>query len=360
MRKSKRLLFWGELPPSVYHGISMSNERVLQSLSREFETVKVCDNSSFGGIAFSLYSFFISIAKILFKSVIRVHVFYVNSPTSFMGLLKVLLATFVVRAFSPGVCVIAHLHRGDFSSFIRKKTNKRLFLMFSKNIDLLIALSDSSAEELKNSGLIGSAKVTVLHNTVSVLSKESVIKQKNKSVLCHDRYFYCLSNYLPTKRIDTLVVIANEVKEGLFVFNGFTPDAEYMKRLEHMDINSVCRFEGVIDGIDKEERLFAARALVLPSLNEGMPLVILESLAQGTPVICFDIGYIRDYLGPDYPGLVKELSDSAMRAKIEWLSNLSNTAYLELRARSLTIFWECFAPVKLDKEVLHTFNGVIR
>ncbi len=58
----------------------------------------------------------------------------------------------------------------------------------------------------------------------------------------------------------------------------------------------------------------AATALLMPSLEEGFGLPVMESLACQTPVLAADIPVFREILGPDYPLLSPALSDPAIRA----------------------------------------------
>ena len=63
------------------------------------------------------------------------------------------------------------------------------------------------------------------------------------------------------------------------------------------------------------EVVAAAKALVLPSLwYEGMPLVILEAWALGTPVIASRIGGLAEMIGKDSRGLLFEPGDSVALA----------------------------------------------
>jgi glycosyltransferase involved in cell wall biosynthesis len=70
-------------------------------------------------------------------------------------------------------------------------------------------------------------------------------------------------------------------------------DVEYYEALaERMGIDAIVRFEGWVNQ-DKAARLLAdADVLVLPSYDEGLPLVILEAMANGVAVICTPVGEI--------------------------------------------------------------------
>lgn len=347
MNNKKSLLFWGELPPTVYHGISLSNERILSALSSDFEIFKVEDNTSFGGVVWSLFSFIISLSKIAYFICKKIDIYYLNLPMSYLGLWKVYLSVVFVKFFSSKTKIISHLHRGDFLVFVENASNKKLFKKFANNVDVILVLSDTAKQELINSGLIKEHKVEVLHNTVAVKTNRNKILQNVLDDFTQSS-FYCLCNYIPTKRIHNLVEIANDIPLVSMAFNGAASSDNYMQRLSILNKASICTFNDVIDGDEKEEALAKSKALVLPSLNEGMPLVILESLAQGTPVICFDVGYISDYIGKDYPGLVTDLSDMALKEKVIWLNQLSDDDYLSLREISYKVFWVRFDPVIIN------------
>ena len=60
--------------------------------------------------------------------------------------------------------------------------------------------------------------------------------------------------------------------------------------------------------------MLAADALILPSYDEGLPLVILEALASGTPVICTPVGSIPEVLMHDETALFVPPGDQAQLA----------------------------------------------
>jgi glycosyltransferase involved in cell wall biosynthesis len=53
--------------------------------------------------------------------------------------------------------------------------------------------------------------------------------------------------------------------------------------------------------------------VIIPSKSEGIPLVLLESLAMSRPVIASDVGAIGEVLGPDTGSLIGAGADEAER-----------------------------------------------
>ncbi|MGI3775886.1 MAG: glycosyltransferase family 4 protein [Janthinobacterium lividum] len=65
---------------------------------------------------------------------------------------------------------------------------------------------------------------------------------------------------------------------------------------EGLGIGGRVRFEGWVDQAGAAACLAEADALVLPSYDEGLPLVILEALSLGVPVVCTPVGAIPEVL----------------------------------------------------------------
>ena len=65
------------------------------------------------------------------------------------------------------------------------------------------------------------------------------------------------------------------------------------------------------------DELHNSDALILPSYREGVPNVIMEALATGTPIIATDVGGIAEVLTPDVGGiLIEAQSADAVAAAI--------------------------------------------
>ena len=99
----------------------------------------------------------------------------------------------------------------------------------------------------------------------------------------------------------------------------------------------------------------AADALVLPSIREGMPNVVLESLACGTPVIAAKCEGVSELIGCSAAGiLMKERSSAEMvRAFESLMANYPDPA--ETRAHSKQFDWE--TPISGLLEVLRNITS---
>ncbi len=88
------------------------------------------------------------------------------------------------------------------------------------------------------------------------------------------------------------------------------------RRIDQLGLGSRVRVTGFLSNHDVRQELLAARALVLPSFAEGLPVAIMEALALGRPVISTYIAGIPELVQPGVngwlvsPGAVAPLADA--------------------------------------------------
>jgi glycosyltransferase involved in cell wall biosynthesis len=88
------------------------------------------------------------------------------------------------------------------------------------------------------------------------------------------------------------------------------------QRIGELGLGERVRLAGVLSNSDVRQELLAARALVLPSFAEGLPVAIMEALALGRPVISTYIAGIPELVQPGIngwlvpPGAVTPLVDA--------------------------------------------------
>ena len=71
---------------------------------------------------------------------------------------------------------------------------------------------------------------------------------------------------------------------------------------QQLGINDAVTFHGAVHGV--APYLQQAAMLVLPSLSEGMPNVVLEAMACGLPVVATRVGGIVDIIADGENGLL--------------------------------------------------------
>jgi colanic acid/amylovoran biosynthesis glycosyltransferase len=77
---------------------------------------------------------------------------------------------------------------------------------------------------------------------------------------------------------------------------------ELQKLIDRLDLQERVRITGYLSNLEVRQELEAARALVLPSFAEGLPVAIMESLALGRPVISTYIAGIPELVEPGISG----------------------------------------------------------
>lgn len=76
---------------------------------------------------------------------------------------------------------------------------------------------------------------------------------------------------------------------------GIGPEIEGVKNIVESIGNKKVKFLGYVLGTDKESAFNNADIFLLPSYYEGMPIVVLEAMAFGLPVVCSAVGALPDF-----------------------------------------------------------------
>lgn len=113
-------------------------------------------------------------------------------------------------------------------------------------------------------------------------------------------------------------------------------------------------FAGVVKDRRKLEAMFdEADFLVLPSLAEGMPTVLVEALAAGLPAIASDVGAVREAVIEGQTGYLLPPGDTdALAAAIARAIALPAETHAVMRRASRALFDERFAPDRVRDTLL--------
>ncbi|RKU28048.1 hypothetical protein C6497_09960 [Candidatus Poribacteria bacterium] len=116
------------------------------------------------------------------------------------------------------------------------------------------------------------------------------------------------------------VVIENTESEFEIEIVGDGPyQEELIKLAENLNVISKLHFSGSIPYSDLPQKYYDADLFILPSLAEGMPLVVLEAMGTGLPIISSRVQGIEELVAENVngvlfnPGDVDELANCLIR-----------------------------------------------
>lgn len=124
---------------------------------------------------------------------------------------------------------------------------------------------------------------------------------------------------LPVKAPELLISayarIAKETPLDLVLAGTGPLEEDLRAQARHLGIRSRVHFLGRLEREQVAAELRRAKALVLPSRHEGMPIVVLEALATGTPVVASAVGGIPEVVADDRFGLLVPKDDEGALAE---------------------------------------------
>jgi glycosyltransferase involved in cell wall biosynthesis len=168
----------------------------------------------------------------------------------------------------------------------------------------VIALTDYT-----RSRIASSAKNTwILPNAVDA----EFLKVENRP---EPRLALCVAGVHPWKRQVELMEALEKVEPALrprLVFLGQASDSEYGQKFQRLiEANaSWCEHHGHIGRVELRSWLSKASSLILPSIEDNCPMVILEAMAAGVPSAAARIGGIPDLIQEGINGVLFDPRDA--------------------------------------------------
>ncbi|MDB5964789.1 MAG: glycosyl transferase, group 1 [Polaromonas sp.] len=199
----------------------------------------------------------------------------------------------IVTSRLLGIPVVLHLHAAQLHHFYRRlprplqALTRWVFSLPSTCIVLGSASRRFVIEELR----VPAHKVEIVINGVP----EPVEQRRSPGAGSRQRILF-VGNLSERKGVsDLLQAVAaagiDASRVEVTIAGGGDVDA-YRRKARKLGIDNLVRFTGWADQQQVARLMAGADVLVLPSYDEGLPLVILEALANGVAVVCSPVGEI--------------------------------------------------------------------
>jgi glycosyltransferase involved in cell wall biosynthesis len=237
----------------------------------------------------------------------RYDVVHIHFSSGASSVRKMILAAL---AQSRGLKVILHAHGGAYGkywrqapAFIRNFTGRVL-----RSADCLIVLGEKWREFYSSVG-VPPSKIVVLPNPVEWPASVPNKPAGDKTVFVYLGLIArlkgaydiveALAKVDPVLRAQTYIVMAG---------NGAL--AELQDRVDRARVQNNVEVLSWVDTIERDALLARADAFLLPSYAEGLPMSLLEAMANGLAPICTPVGSIPEFVRDGVNGLLVPPGDT--------------------------------------------------
>jgi len=246
----------------------------------------------------------------------RYDIVHCHSP-HFLPLLRLL-------SFVKKFKVLQSWHGSD-AAFVMKYP--RLSFLFNADGHTLVEPSLSAKiSKLKGKRYISSSGVELsgIKKAIDDFQPKHINSTSNKYV--------CVANVRPVKNLEMLIEVMYQLRFYQSNLNvsilGDLNDSQEVVKIKKLiadrNLNNHVHFLGSVSKEIVYKEILNSRALILTSLSEGMPKVVIESLALGVPVVSTDVGNVKQLIG-DYGAVVGVNKINEMMIALVGLSRVDFT-----------------------------------
>jgi glycosyltransferase involved in cell wall biosynthesis len=227
---------------------------------------------------------------------------------------------------------IVHIHGGEFMTSCNISGWLRFMARAALAKGPVIVLSEAERAKLRN--VVPAATTFVLSNCIDV-DEARGFERISMCANCLTILF--LGRITEDKGLeaiyDALVISRSKHTRFRFVMAGTGPAENfYAQKLREL-LGSDFEFAGVVTGSDKATLFKRCDVFLLPSLFEGLPMALLESMAFGLVPIATSVGSIPSVVRHGYNGiLVNKQSPEEIACAIDKLA--SDSQYLQELGRN--------------------------
>jgi glycosyltransferase involved in cell wall biosynthesis len=229
---------------------------------------------------------------------------------------------------------------------LRDRTNQYLINQPSR----YITISDSMADFLRERGV--TVPIDIVPNGVpapktpnSQLPTTLPSEQCTLGMLGRIEFKQKQQNFM----VRTFIDLPDQFKNCHLLIAGSGPDQEKLKKLiQKKDNITLLPWQG-----DTEAFYSAIDFLMLPSRFEGVPLVMLEALARGIPVIGSRRDGMQDLLPEAWtfqPGKEELLAQTYSKARLSWKDSIDPLQEMVQTKMSIPAFQQKFHEALLERD----------
>lgn len=324
------LLIVGPTPPP-YHGVAMAIKALLGSkLSQAFDLhhldladrrgIEHVNKPDLHDVALFIRQW-CGLLILLIRH--RPQVMYFVLSQSTVGVIRDSLFVWPARCF--GAKVVAHLHGGALMDWYRGRWPlMRVYTrLLAGVLNRAIVLGESLRGQFE--GLVPSERIVVVPNGI-----EDIGVEDRRGPRPGRRWRVLYLNTLNKMKgalvlLDAVSLVMRRRSDIEFIFAGPWSHDEHRQEAEAViasqGLTDAVTFTGQVSGERKTALLREADLFVFPGIQqEGQPLVVLEAMAAGLPIVFTNRGCLAETLRDGHDGIEVPVGDAeALAERIQWL-----------------------------------------
>ncbi|MEO8780050.1 MAG: glycosyltransferase family 4 protein [Rhodanobacter sp.] len=213
-----------------------------------------------------------------------------------------------------GTPVVISARGSDVTWIPRYRRPRRQIQWAAEHASAVVTVSQALKDSLVALGT-HPQKITVLRNGVDLDRFEprdrSAIRAR---LVLKGSVWLTVGHLVELKGVDIVIEALAQVADATLLIAGEGPERHRLQQLvERLGLSARVRFLGAIPHDELCEYYNAADAMVLASSREGMPNVVLEAMACGTPVVATAVGGIPELITvPEAGELMRERRPEAV------------------------------------------------
>ncbi|CAD7811339.1 O-antigen biosynthesis glycosyltransferase WbnH [Chryseobacterium aquaeductus] len=169
----------------------------------------------------------------------------------------------------------------------------------------IVLASDYDKRNIIDEGIINN--LHVVYNGVCRPQMETDLSIEKLEL--YDKVVMCIARISPQKRFDSFLEIARLLPKYAFVWIGAD------KKYTNLPSNVFC-----LESMPNAKRYIQlADIFVLPTNYEGVPIVIIDALSYGKPVVASEVGGISEIVRNGINGYVLENNSDSFAEKIKYI-----------------------------------------
>jgi len=312
-KKQLKILYFVQLPPPV-HGVSVVNKLIYTSqiINKGFDTylLEIRFSNKINQLRrlnlHKVFQFF-RLAFRLIRSIkfIRPDIMYFSLMPVGKGLFRDLFFVIIIKWFK--ITPVYHLHNKGIARNSDKWIMKKLYQFIFRD-SYIIHLSTKLYEHEMINLKLKNVKYRIVPNGISWSKTVEFVKHDGTINLLY------LSNLFPQKGIINLIKIFKNIESEfpdviLSIVGGFPyrqTHKQVMKLIKYNNLEKKVLLKGPKFGKNKTMEYNQADIFVFPTSfrQECFPLVILEAMQAGLPIIASDEGAIPEIIDDGINGII--------------------------------------------------------